>query len=83
MVDTTQRAEVGKGYRRSAPVSLQTIVSSGLVGRLHVRRGVRASAAKPRTRDLAMSIPVASMRLLEASIALTALATALLIGIGR
>jgi hypothetical protein len=62
---------------------LQTIVSNGLVGRLHVRRGAPASAVEPRTRDLAISIPVASMRILEAGIALTALATALLIGVGR
>jgi hypothetical protein len=64
-------------------VSLQTIVSNGLVGRLHPRRSVQVSVVEPRTRDLAISIPVASMRLLEASIALIALVTALLIGVGR
>lgn len=64
-------------------MSLQTIVSNGLVGRLHPRRVIQPIAAEPRTRDVAMNIPVGSMRFLEAGIALTALATALLIGVGR
>lgn len=64
-------------------MSLQTIVSNGFVGRLHLRRHVEAATVHPRARDLAMSMPIGSMRILEAGIALTALATALLIGIGR
>jgi hypothetical protein len=64
-------------------VSLQTIVSNGLAGRLHPRHAPAAPALARRRRDAAMRLQVGSMRILEAGIALTALATALLIGLGR
>lgn len=64
-------------------MSLQTIVSSGFVGRLHPRPAPARIAAQPRARDIAIGINVGSMRILETGIAVTALATAVLIGLGR
>lgn len=64
-------------------MSLHTIVREGLVGRLHHRRAATAAIARPRTTPLAGRLSGASMRFLEAGLALTAIATALLIGLGR
>ena len=63
-------------------MSLHTIVTEGLAGRLHPRRAV-AAIAQPRTTDLAARLSGMSMRFLEFALAATAIAVALLIGIGR
>jgi hypothetical protein len=67
-------------------VSVQTIVSRGVAGRLHVRRDA-ASAVLDQRPAVMVHPPVApsaaSMRLLETGLALTAIATAILIGLGR
>jgi hypothetical protein len=63
-------------------VSLHTIVSDGLAGRLHPRRAT-AVAAQPTTAPLAVRLSGMSMRVLETGLALVAIATALLIGLGR
>ena len=64
-------------------MSLHTIVSDGLAGRLlhHPRRAVTATHA--RTTTLAVRFQGTSMRVLETGLAVTAIATALLIGLGR
>ncbi|HEX3264942.1 MAG TPA: hypothetical protein VHR16_04685 [Candidatus Limnocylindrales bacterium] len=64
-------------------MSLHTIVSDGLVGRLHSRDVEVAAVARPRTSQMAVLLSGASMRLLETGLALTAIVTALLIGLGR
>jgi len=79
-------------------VSLYTVVSRGVVGRLGQRpsdpdatvaqggaKGPQAGAtiAQDGTRNGEVRLPGASMRVLEASLAVTAIATALLIGVGR
>ena len=64
-------------------VSLQTIVASGLGSRVRVRREAIVATREPRPRTLAVAMAGGSMRFLEAGLALTALATALLIGVGR
>jgi hypothetical protein len=64
-------------------VSLQTIVSSGLAGRLRPRRAVAPAAVEPRIPQAAIDLPTGSMRILETGLALAAIATALVIGIGR
>ena len=64
-------------------MSLQTIVASGFGSRLHLRREAIAATVEPRPRTLAVAMAGGSMRFLEAGLALTALATALLIGVGR
>ncbi len=63
-------------------MSLQTIVASGFGTRLLHRQAVQARIATP-PKTLAVAMAGGSMRFLEAGIALTALATALLIGVGR
>jgi hypothetical protein len=63
-------------------VSLHTLVSDGLANRLQPRR-ITAAVAQPRATDMAARLSGASMRLLETGLALTAIATALLIGLGR
>jgi hypothetical protein len=65
-------------------VSLYTVVSRGVVGRLSQRpaeTGANPDLASART--LSVRWPGASMRVLEAGLALTAIATAILIGVGR
>ncbi len=62
-------------------VSLHTIVQGTLAGRLHLRRDI--AAAPPRTAAVQIRFSISSMRVLETSIALSAAATALLIGLGR
>ena len=63
--------------------SLHTNVSDGLVGRLAHRRAAAAVARQPASSQLVVRLSGASMRLLETGLALTAIATALLIGLGR
>ena len=63
-------------------MSLSTIVNRGVAGRLRPRPA-GASIDRPRVTTLAVRMPGASMRLLEAGLAVTAIATAILIGIGR
>lgn len=65
-------------------MSLYTVVSRGVVGRL----GQRAADGDTRRdvapmRSLQVRWPGASMRVLEAGLALTAIVTAILIGVGR
>jgi hypothetical protein len=65
-------------------VSLYSVVSRGVVGRF----GQRASDSNVSVDQARSGIPGvrlsgASMRVLEAGLALTAIATALLIGVGR
>ena len=64
-------------------MSLHTIVSDGLAGRFlhHPRRAV--AATKARSNSIAVRFQGKSMRPLETGLALTAIATALLIGLGR
>jgi len=65
-------------------VSLSTMVSRGVAGRLRSRQANDgASLDRPRDTSLAVRMPGASMRVLEAGLAATAIATAILIGIGR
>ena len=64
-------------------VSLHTIVSDGPVGRLAHRRAAAAVAQHPASSQLVVRLSGASMRILETGLALTAIATALLIGRGR
>lgn len=64
-------------------MSLHTIVSSGVVGRLHPRRGAIDETIRPRTADMTVLLSGASMRVLETGLAVIAIATALLIGLGR
>ncbi len=67
--------------KETPQVSLHTIVSDGLLGRFQARRTV--AVAQPRTTELGVRVSGASMRLLETGFALTAIAVALLIGLGR
>jgi len=60
------------------------MVSRGVTGRLRPRlanEGARID--RPRVTAAAVRMPGASMRLLEAGLAVTAIGTAILIGIGR
>jgi len=63
-------------------VSLQTIVRGGLASRFHLRRDLGPGPAR-RTVALPVRLSISSMRILETSLALSAIATALLIGHGR
>ena len=63
-------------------MSLYTLVSDGLAGRLSLRRAAVA-VAQPRPAELPARLSGMSMRLLETSLALAAIAVALLIGLGR
>jgi hypothetical protein len=65
-------------------VSMYSVVSRGVVGRLGQRSsggGTGSLLAPPQS--LEVRWPGASMRVLEASLAFTAIATAILIGVGR
>ena len=65
-------------------MSLYTMVSRGVGGRLAQRGGSSSiEADKTEGRISAVRLPGASMRVLEAGLALTAIATAILIGIGH
>jgi hypothetical protein len=62
-------------------VSVQSLVGGGVAGRLRPR--LSRSGARTEARDsVAVGFP-RSMRILEAGLALTAIATAILIGMGR
>jgi hypothetical protein len=63
-------------------VSLHAIVQDGLAARLRLRRDVTARATA-RTTAVSVRISISSMRILETSLALGAIATALIIGLGR
>jgi len=65
-------------------VSLSTMVSRGVAGRLRPRTANDGSSIeRRRSTSHAVRMPGASMRFLETGLALTAIATAILIGIGR
>ena len=65
-------------------MSLSSMVSRGMAGRLRQRLSDEgANIDRPRATSLAVRLPGASMRVLEAGLAATAIATAILIGIGR
>jgi hypothetical protein len=64
-------------------VSLYSAVSRGVSGRLGQRSGVSSTSADPAGTIPGVRLPGASMRVLEAALALTAIATAILIGVGR
>jgi hypothetical protein len=65
-------------------VSLYSVVSRGVTGRLGQRPSDPGAAVDQNaTRIQTVRLPGASMRVLEAGLALTAIATAILIGIGR
>ena len=66
-------------------MSLHTIVGDGIAARLAQRRAATASAAVARQPQgsLAVLLTGMSMRFLETSLAVTAIAVALLIGVGR
>jgi hypothetical protein len=63
-------------------LSLHTIVQGSFAGRLRLRRQVAARAAGSTTAP-PLRLSISSMRVLETSLALGAIATALLIGYGR
>jgi hypothetical protein len=71
------------GAHKELHVSLHTIVSDGLAGRLPARRVSAAAVVRPTPSNMAARLSGASMRVLETGLALTAIATALLIGLGR
>jgi hypothetical protein len=62
---------------------LQSIVGDGLVGRIHNARRARAAIAEPHPGHLTVRLTGASMRVLETGLALTAIAVAVVIGLGR
>jgi hypothetical protein len=63
-------------------VSLHTIVQGSFAGRLRLRRLLPARAVGVPA-VLPQRITISSMRVLETGLALSAIATALLIGVGR
>ena len=64
-------------------MSLYSVVSRGVAGRFGQRSGAVGASDQADTRGPAVRLPGASMRVLEAGLALTAIATAILIGVGR
>ena len=65
-------------------MSLYSVVSRGVVGRFGQRPSEAvATVAQASANDGSVRLPGASMRVLEAGLALTAIATAILIGVGR
>jgi len=64
-------------------VSLHTIVSDGLSGRFHPRRAAGGMRTDADPLAVTLRIPGGSMRLLETGLAVAALATALLLGLGH
>lgn len=64
-------------------MSLYSIVSRGVAGRFSHGQAATVRADEPQARSLAVRLPGASMRLLEAGLAATAIVTAILIGAGR
>jgi hypothetical protein len=64
-------------------VSLYSIVSHGLSGRLRPRRDMRGVDREAEPVAVLVDLPGGSMRLLETGLAVAALATALLLGLGH
>jgi hypothetical protein len=64
-------------------VSLSSIVSRGATGRFSRHQAASSELLDPRDRPSTVWLSGASMRFLEAGLAVTAIATALIIGIGR
>ena len=64
-------------------MSLHTLVNDGLAARLQARRAAATVVAGPRPTEMAVRLSGYSMRVLETGLALTAIITALLIGLGR
>jgi hypothetical protein len=64
-------------------LSLQTIAGGGVAGRLHSRREGTTAVVQPRPTNMTTLLSGASMRVLETGLAAIAIATALLIGLGR
>ena len=64
-------------------MSLYSMVSRGVTGRFSLRQSAHARPDEARSTSLAVRLPGASMRFLEAGLAATAIATAILIGVGR
>ena len=62
-------------------MSLHTIVSDSIVGRRALRRA--APVARPRMNEMAVLLTGASMRVLETALAISAIAVALLLNLGR
>ena len=60
-------------------MSLHTVVQGSFAGRLHPRREA-TTPVRQRSISLPSRVTISSMRVLETSIALSAIATALLIG---
>jgi hypothetical protein len=63
-------------------VSLHTIVNDGFADRFPHRRVAAAAVVQPSS-PMSVRLSGASMRVLETGLALTAILTALLIGLGR
>ena len=63
-------------------MSLHTIVHEGVMGRRNTRR-VAAAVLPPPPKVLAVRLTGASMRVLETGLALSAIATAVLLGLAR
>jgi len=61
-------------------VSLHTVAQGSFAGRLHPRRDAAAAPAQQRSISLSRRVSISSMRVLETCVALSAIATALLIG---
>lgn len=61
-------------------MSLHTIVVDELAGRLRLRRARTDAIDHPRSTDLAARLSGASMRVLETTLAVAAIAAAILIG---
>ncbi len=64
-------------------MSLHTIVTSGFTGRSHARHDAARTVVQPRASDVTAPLSGYSMRVLETGLAVVAIATALLIGLGR
>ena len=63
-------------------MSLHTIVNQGVMDRLNARRA-NAAVLPPPSKALAVRLTGASMRVLETGLALSAIATAVLLGLAR
>jgi hypothetical protein len=71
-------------HQGAQSVSLYTVVSRGVSGRFGQRpNDPGANVDQVGTRNQSVRLPGASMRVLEAGLALTAIVTAILIGVGR
>jgi hypothetical protein len=71
-----------QSFEGAPRVSLHTIVQGSLAGRFHLRRDIAAGVPQ-RTAAVPIRYSLSSMRVLETGLALSAIATALLIGLGR